>query len=101
MLQRQLGNIVVNRIVESEGADPFFDPLAFFPETTPEDWERHRAWMQPRAVDPVSGKLVLAIQSFLVRTHHRTVLPSPSLGHIVPRGNAFWFAFEHTATRTP
>jgi hypothetical protein len=36
MLQRQLGQLMINRIVESERAD--FDPLAFFPETTPEDW---------------------------------------------------------------
>ena len=35
MLQRQLGHLMINRIVESACAD--FDPLAFFPETTPED----------------------------------------------------------------
>jgi glyoxylase-like metal-dependent hydrolase (beta-lactamase superfamily II) len=90
MLQRQLGNIVLNRIIESEGADPFFDPLEFFPETTPEDWARHKAWMQPRAVDPASGKLVLAIQSFLVRTRHHTVLIDTCVGDHKPRSVPSW-----------
>lgn len=100
MLRRQLGNIVVDRIIESEWADPFYDPIGFFPETTPEQWERHTAWMQPRSLDPVSGKLILPIQSFLERSCGRDVLvwgshfPSPSLGHIAPRGDAFWFEYE-------
>ena len=44
MLQRQLGHLMINRIVESEFAD--FDPLAFFPETRPEDWAPHKGWLQ-------------------------------------------------------
>src|SRR5437879_630309 len=56
MLQRQLGQLMINRIVESERAD--FDPLAFFPETTPEDWTPHKAWLQPRAMEPASGNLI-------------------------------------------
>ena len=62
MLQRQLGHLMINRIVESEYAD--FDPLAFFPETTPEDWAPHKGWLQPRAMDPVSGNLIFPMQSF-------------------------------------
>lgn len=45
MLQRQLGNIVINRIIEWD--EPNFDPLVFFPQTTPEDWEPHKAWLDP------------------------------------------------------
>jgi hypothetical protein len=33
MLHRQLGNISIYRIIESE--EPNCDPLAFFPQTTP------------------------------------------------------------------
>ncbi len=66
MTQYPLGQIVIQRIVES--ICTAFDPLSFFPETTPDDWARHRTWMEPRALDPVSGNLVLPIQAFLVRT---------------------------------
>ena len=90
MLQRQLGNVVLNRIIETESADPYFDPIGFFPQTTPADWERHKAWMQPRCMDPVSGKLVLTIQSFLVRTRHHTILVDTCVGDNKPRSMPSW-----------
>lgn len=73
MLHRQLGNIVINRIIEWD--EPNFDPLAFFPQTTREDWEPHKAWL-----DPVSGYLTMPIQSFLVRTRHHTILVDTCVG---------------------
>jgi glyoxylase-like metal-dependent hydrolase (beta-lactamase superfamily II) len=78
MRQFQLGQIVIERIVESVCTG--FDPLSFFPETTPQDWARHRTWMEPRALDPVSGNLVLVIQAFLVRTRHHTILIDTCVG---------------------
>ena len=56
-----VGHIGVHRIVESVCTE--FEPLSFFPGTTPEDWAPHRMWMQqePRALDPTSGNLVLPI----------------------------------------
>ena len=45
MLQRQLGNISIHRIIESE--EPNFDPLVFFPQTTPEEWQPHKRWLTP------------------------------------------------------
>ena len=90
MLRRKLGAITIDRIIESEWADPFYDPIGFFPETTPEQWERHRAWMQPRALDPVSGKLILPIQSFLVRTRHHTIVVDTCVGDHKPRSVPSW-----------
>ena len=78
MRQFRLGQIVVERIVESVCTG--FDPLSFFPETTAEDWARHRTWMEPRALDPVSGNLVLVIQAFLVRSRHHTILIDTCVG---------------------
>lgn len=89
MTQRHLGNIVIQRIVES--ICTAFDPLAFFPETTAEDWARHRTWMQPRALDPVSGNLALTIQAFLVRTRRHTILIDTCVGDHKPRPlRPFW-----------
>jgi glyoxylase-like metal-dependent hydrolase (beta-lactamase superfamily II) len=89
MTQHAMGQIVIRRIVESICAE--FDALSFFPETTREDWARHRAWMEPWALDPVSGKLVLPIQAFLVRTRHHTILIDTCVGNHKPRPlRPFW-----------
>jgi glyoxylase-like metal-dependent hydrolase (beta-lactamase superfamily II) len=86
---RRFGNIVVQRIVESICTG--FDPLSFFPETTGDDWTRHRTWMEPRALDPISGHLVLTIQAFLVRTHRHTILIDTCVGDHKPRPlRPFW-----------
>jgi len=90
-LQYRLGQIVIQRIVESICAE--FDPLSFFPGTTADDWARHRSWMlqQPQALDAVSGNLVLSIQAFLVRTRHHTILIDTCVGNHKPRPlRLFW-----------
>lgn len=85
----RLGQIEIRRVVESICKD--FDPYDFFPETTEEDWARHKGWLEPRAVDPTSGNLVLPIQSFLVRTRHHTILVDTCVGHDKSRAQRpFW-----------
>jgi glyoxylase-like metal-dependent hydrolase (beta-lactamase superfamily II) len=89
MTQYPLGQIVIQRIVES--ICTAFEPLSFFPETTPDDWARHRTWMEPRALDPVSGNLVLPIQAFLVRTRRHMILIDTCVGHDKSRPQRlFW-----------
>jgi glyoxylase-like metal-dependent hydrolase (beta-lactamase superfamily II) len=93
MRQYPLGQIVVQRVVESVCRD--FDPLSFFPETTSEDWALHKTWMEPSALDPVSGNLVLVIQAFLVRTRHHTILVDTCVGNQKPRPRRpFWHMQE-------
>lgn len=81
MFQLQLGNILINRIVESERADAYFDPLFFFPETTLQDWEGHKSWLQPRFQAPDTGRLIFTVQSFLLRTRHHTILIDTCVGN--------------------
>lgn len=90
MFQLQLGNIVLNRIVESERADAYFDPLAFFPETRLQEWEHHKNWLQPRFQDPASGRLIFTVQSFLLRTLHHTILIDACVGNHKQRKVASW-----------
>lgn len=78
MTQHAVGQITVQRIVESICAD--FVALDFYPETTPDDWARHSSWLAPWAYLPDSGKLILTIQAFLVRTRHHTVLVDTCVG---------------------
>ena len=85
----RIGAIEVRRVVESICTG--FDPYGFFPETTPEDWARHKPWMEPRALDPASGNLVLPIQAFLVRTRRHTILVDTCVGDHKPRPQrSFW-----------
>lgn len=90
MFKLQLGNIMINPIVESEMANAYFDPLSFFPETTPEDWERHKSWLQPQFQDPASGKLIFTVQSFLLRTRHHNILIDTCVGDHKQRLVASW-----------
>jgi glyoxylase-like metal-dependent hydrolase (beta-lactamase superfamily II) len=89
MTQYPVGQIVVRRIVESICTQ--FDALGFFPQTTREDWARHRGWMEPWALEPATGNLILTIQAFLVRTRHHTILVDTCVGDHKPRPTRpFW-----------
>jgi hypothetical protein len=54
-----VGNLTIHRLVEQEG--PFFDAHAFFPGLTPDMMAENKSWLQPRYIDPATGKLMLCI----------------------------------------
>lgn len=74
-----LGDLTIDRIIEQEM--PFFDPFEFLPGLTPALLEENRAWLEPTALDPGTGHLVLCIQSYVVRTPHHTVLIDSCVGN--------------------
>lgn len=74
----RLGDIQIDRILEME--TPFMTPAAMFPDAGPDDLARHRHWMEPWALDPVSGKIVIAIQTYVIRTPRHTILVDTCLG---------------------
>ncbi|WP_135466508.1 MBL fold metallo-hydrolase [Crenalkalicoccus roseus] len=85
----RVGDMTIHRIVEQE--DPLFDPLEFFPTLTPERLEENRTWLEPLALDPATGRLRLCIQSYVVRTPHRTILVDSCVGNGKNRpGRPFW-----------
>jgi hypothetical protein len=84
-----VGNLTIHRLVEQEG--PFFDAHAFFPGLTAAMMAENRAWLQPRYIDPASGKLMLCIQSYLVRTPHHNIMIDTCVGNHKPRPTRdFW-----------
>lgn len=84
-----VGGIRIDRIVEQE--EPFFDPLFFFPKLTKGLLDENRPWLEPRFHDPVSGKMILCIQSYLVRTGKHTILVDSCVGNHKPRPTRpFW-----------
>jgi len=49
-------------------------------EALPEAVEPHRHWLEPNALDPETGKMILPVQSFLIRTSHHTILIDTCIG---------------------
>ena len=73
------GGLTIHRIIELEGA--WFDPLTFFAGLTAQRLEENRSWLEPDALDPVTGKLVMCVQSYVVRTPHHTILVDSCVGN--------------------
>jgi len=78
MQTKRLGDIEISAIAESTG--PYRDPLEMFPDATAALVDRHRGWLEPGCIDPESGMLILAFQSFLVRTSRHTILVDGCVG---------------------
>ncbi|HWE16207.1 MAG TPA: MBL fold metallo-hydrolase [Hyphomicrobiaceae bacterium] len=74
-----LGDISIHRVVEQQL--PFVAPLEFFPTLTPALLEENLTWMQPDYIDPATGKLVICVQSYLVRTRHHNILIDACVGN--------------------
>ena len=78
-LAGRIGDIAFHRIVESE--EPDFEIGFLLPDATPERLAPHRAWLEPRFLDPGSNRAVMAMQSYLLRTPRRTVLVDTCVGN--------------------
>ncbi len=104
----QLGDIAIQRILEHEV--PVYYPSDFFAEATVEALEPYRQWLEPKALCPHTGRMVMPVQSYLVRTRHHIILidtccgcnktyAEPPAWH--PRGNEVWLANLKTAGVQP
>ncbi|MFQ5548660.1 MAG: MBL fold metallo-hydrolase [Woeseia sp.] len=74
----QLGDITVQRIVEHE--IPVYLPSEMFDEATAEAVEPYREWLEPKALCPRTGRLIMPVQSYLVRTRHHCILIDTCVG---------------------
>ncbi len=81
---RRIGEIVIQRAVEMVMP---FDRRAFFPKNTDEEWAPHLPWLAPHAYDPATDSLIFAMQSYVVRTSHHTVLIDTCIGNHKERPN--------------
>ncbi|WP_158746372.1 MBL fold metallo-hydrolase, partial [Acidisphaera sp. L21] len=91
-----LTDMRVDQVIES--TEPLFDPFTFFPTLTPAMVEANKDWLYETAIDPVSGKLVLALQSYLVRTPHHTILIDTCVGNDKERTKwPFWHQLKTDA----
>jgi glyoxylase-like metal-dependent hydrolase (beta-lactamase superfamily II) len=75
----RIGNIRVTRILEM--LDPLRTPAEWFPDSTDEAIRPHLHWLIPKSLSPVTGQLILPIQSYLVQTSRHTILVDGCLGN--------------------
>jgi glyoxylase-like metal-dependent hydrolase (beta-lactamase superfamily II) len=86
--QFALGDITIHRVVEVQGA--FYPAVEFFPTLTPELLAANREWLTPTYVDD-AGKLILCVQSYIIRTGHHNILIDTCVGNHKPRpGRPAW-----------
>jgi glyoxylase-like metal-dependent hydrolase (beta-lactamase superfamily II) len=84
-----LKDIMIRPVVEQQA--PFFDPLEFFPTLTKDVLEEDRSWLQPTFIDPDTGRLVLCVQGFVIKTPHQKILVDSCVGNHKPRqARPFW-----------
>jgi glyoxylase-like metal-dependent hydrolase (beta-lactamase superfamily II) len=84
-----LKDITIHPVVEQQGAH--FDALEFFPTLTKEVFEENLPWLQPTFIDPASGRVVLCVQSFVIKTPHQNILVDTCVGNHKPRpARPFW-----------
>jgi glyoxylase-like metal-dependent hydrolase (beta-lactamase superfamily II) len=75
----RIGDIRVTRILEM--CDPLRTPSEWFPDCTDEALEPHLDWLIPRSISPANGRIILPIQSFVVRTARHTILVDGCVGN--------------------
>lgn len=80
---RALGEIRIDRVIEHEGPD--FPAARLLPDATPAALDPHRHWLEPLHLDPATQMLVLATQTYVLRTGRHTILVDTCVGNHKPR----------------
>jgi glyoxylase-like metal-dependent hydrolase (beta-lactamase superfamily II) len=74
-----IGDIRIDRVIESEGPD--FLASFLLPDATSERLDPHRHWLEPRFLDPATQKLVMCVQTYVIRTAEKTILVDTCVGN--------------------
>ncbi|WP_181957790.1 MBL fold metallo-hydrolase [Nonomuraea longispora] len=74
-----LGDVEVIRVLEWHV--PFLHTSEFFAGTDDEVWKEHADWLAPDHWEPGTGRMVSALQSWVLRSGGRTVLVDTGVGH--------------------
>ena len=79
MTRFAIGDIEIEAVVER--IDLAGLPHRDFPDAVPEALAPYRGWLEPTAIDPKSGELVMPVQTYLVRTGRHTILLDTCIGN--------------------
>jgi len=78
-----LADLTVRRV--EEFVDPNCDPMAFFPDLTPEIIARHLHWIAPQFWDAERNMISITMQTWVLQTKHHTILIDTCNGNHKPR----------------
>ncbi|MGA4849609.1 MBL fold metallo-hydrolase [Streptomyces sp. G5(2025)] len=73
------GEVEVRRVVELEA--PFLPAAALVPGVPAERWRENEDWLAPDFWDPGSGRVMAAVQTWVLRSEGRTVLVDTGVGN--------------------
>lgn len=74
----KIGNIEVQQVAEMQA--PYFNVSEFLPDSDSNRFEQLRPLFEPWAICPQSGKIILCIQTYVVRTSKHTILIDTCVG---------------------
>ena len=77
------GDIGVSRVVETEG--PGFYPRFLMPDAQDEVVTSYADWLQPHFHHAATGRLIMSVHSYVIRTAHHTILVDTCIGNDKPR----------------
>ncbi len=78
MQEVRIGDVTITSIIERDG--PWRTPEAMFPDYNAEVGRVHLAAIDPEVYDPVTNRMVITYQTFVVRTPHHTILVDTCTG---------------------
>jgi len=76
----RVGDLTVHRLVEMEAKTGNRHAREFLPNLTQELLAENRSWLRPAALDD-EDRIILCMQSYVVRTPHHTILVDTCLGN--------------------
>ena len=74
-----LGGVRVDRVLENEA--PLLAPDILFPDFDPEVLDAHRDWLESNLLQPGTNLLILAFNSYVIRTKHHVILVDTCTGN--------------------
>lgn len=74
-----LGDVSITRIEEMHG--PIMPPKVFFPTIPEAAWREHEDMLVPDHLDPVGDMVLVAMQTWLLRSDGRTILVDTGVGN--------------------
>lgn len=96
----EFGDVMLDRVIESE--DPLLSPYELYPDFTADVLDQDLSWLKVPFYDQAAERLVIPIQSFVVRMAGLTVLVDTCVGDHKARvrdefDGAVWSWLDHLA----
>ncbi|MFF8287328.1 MBL fold metallo-hydrolase [Streptomyces albus] len=76
----ELGEVQIHRVIEFSDTTPMTTDV-FFPNSTPEEWQRHTELLAPHHWDPETDLTRAATQSWVLRSEGRIILIDTGAGN--------------------